>query len=198
MHKGFFTYAYLPFICFLTSCVTQFDLSSFLGFHQICPYICVMPKLHITTVINAPIQRVFDLSRCVSLHKRQFETHKIMPVHGKTSGVMDLHDHIAWKGKVGKKTRHLFQIITKYESPDFYRDEIRKGFFEFFHHDHYFKDIDNGTIMIDQIEYQLPPGIINNLFNKTCTERNVSRLLKERIKMIKEFAEGNKWQAILP
>lgn len=67
-----------------------------------------MPKLHVTTVIYAPIQRVFDLARCVSLHKRQFEKHKIMPAHGKTSGVMELNDHVAWQGKFGKKAGRYF------------------------------------------------------------------------------------------
>lgn len=52
--------------------------------------------------------------------------------------------------------------------------------------------------MIDQIAYQLPAGIINNLINRSCAEKNVMRLLKERNNLIKEYAEGNNWQAILP
>lgn len=155
-------------------------------------------KLHSTTVVYAPIKRVFDLARCVSLHKRHFEAQKILPVRGKTSGVMDMSDHILWRGKFGNKTRQFFLDITRFERPEFFREEMRKDFFEFFYHDHFFREIDNGTIMIDQIEYQLPSGLMNKLVNAPCADKAIKRLLKERNDLIKEYAEGNNWQAILP
>jgi ligand-binding SRPBCC domain-containing protein len=157
-----------------------------------------MPELHLTTVIHAPIQRVFDLARCVSLHKRHFDHHKIIPFTGKTSGLLELRDYTLWQGKIGSKKRQFVLDITQMDKPDFYRDDMRKDFFESLHHEHFFKGIDNGTIMIDQITYQLPHGIIGNLVNKSCAEKYIMMFLKERNALIKEYAEGNNWRAILP
>lgn len=157
-----------------------------------------MTDLHLTTVIYAPMVRVFDLARCVSLHKRQFDHHNIIPLNGKTSGVLEMRDYTRWEGKLGGKKRQFIMEIASMDRPNFYCDEMRKDFFESFQHEHYFREIDNGTIMIDQIHYQLPHGIIGKMINKACAEKYVNFYLKERNKMIKEYAEGNNWRAILP
>jgi ligand-binding SRPBCC domain-containing protein len=158
----------------------------------------LMPVLNLTTVIHAPAGRVFDLARCVSLHKRHFDHHNILPSSGKTSGVLDMRDYTLWQGKIGGKKRQFILDIKKMEKPEFYRDEMRKDFFDSFSHEHFFKEIDNGTIMIDQIEFELPHGVIGKLVNRSCAERNIMAFLKERNNLIKEYAEGNNWRAILP
>jgi ligand-binding SRPBCC domain-containing protein len=157
-----------------------------------------MPALNLTTVIYAPAQRVFDLSRCVSLHKRHFDLHNILPLNGKTSGVLDLRDYTLWQGKIGGKRRQFILDIKQMDTPNFYRDEMRKDFFETFIHDHFFREIDNGTIMIDQIEFELPHGLIGQIINRSCAEKNILAFLQERNNLIKEYAEGNNWAAILP
>lgn len=157
-----------------------------------------MPELHLTTVIYAPKPRVFDLARCVSLHKRQFDHHKIIPTTGKTSGLLDLRDYTMWNGKIGTKKRQFIIDIAAMDKHDFYRDEMRRDIFDSFSHEHFFKEIDNGTIMIDQITYKLPNGFIGNLVNKSCAEKYIMLYLKERNDLIKEYAEGNNWRAILP
>ncbi len=88
--------------------------------------------------------------------------------------------------------------LSEIDKPNFYRDEMRKDFFDFFHHEHYFREIDNGTIMIDQIKYQLPHGIIGKMINRACAEKYITQYLKERNDLIKTYAEGNNWRAILP
>lgn len=157
-----------------------------------------MQELQLTTMIYAPVDRVFDLTRCVSLHKRQFDHHNIIPLNGKTSGLLEMRDYTRWEGKLGGKKRQFVMEMMEIKRPDFYRDEMRKDFFEFFRHEHYFKGIDNGTIMIDQIKYQLPHGVIGRLINKTCAEKEILDYLDERNNIIKGYAEGNNWRAILP
>lgn len=157
-----------------------------------------MPDIHLTTVIHAPKQRVFDLARCVSLHKRHFDTHKIIPSTGKTSGLLEMRDYTMWNGKLGNKKRQFILDIVDMDKSDFYRDEMRKDFFDAFTHDHFFKEIDNGTIMIDQISFHLPHGFLGNMVNKSCAEKYITTYLTERNELIKEYAEGNNWRAILP
>lgn len=157
-----------------------------------------MADLHLTTVVYAPIQRVFDLARCVSLHKRHFEHHNIVPLNGKTSGLLEMRDYTRWEGKLGGKKRQFIMDLSAIDKPNYYHDEMRKDFFDFFLHEHYFREIDNGTIMIDQIKYQLPHGIIGKMINKACAEKYITQYLKERNDLIKTYAEGNNWRAILP
>lgn len=157
-----------------------------------------MPKLQFTTVIHAPIQRVFDLTRCVSLHKRHFEKHAIVPVQGKYSGLLDLRDHVTWRGKLGRKVRQIAIEVTDLKAPEYLKMEFRKELFDQFQHEAYFKSIENGTILIDQIEYELPAKAFTPFFNKNCVGKMITDLLKERNALCKEYAEGNNWHAILP
>ena len=41
-----------------------------------------MPKIHLTTFIQAPADRVFDLSRNVDLHKQSMAKYNETPVAG--------------------------------------------------------------------------------------------------------------------
>lgn len=157
-----------------------------------------MPKLQFTTLIHAPGQRVFDLARCVSLHKRHFEKHAIVPVQGKFSGLLDLREHVTWKGKFGRKVRMLAVEVTEMKAPDYFKMEFRKEFFDRFLHEVYLTEIDNGTILMDQIDFSLPTKAFSPFMNNRCAEKMITDLLNERNALCKEYAEGNNWHAILP
>ncbi|MBD0294000.1 MAG: cell division protein, partial [Flavisolibacter sp.] len=45
-----------------------------------------MPFIHLTTFIAAPIERVFDLSRSINLHKASMKAYNERPIAGKISG----------------------------------------------------------------------------------------------------------------
>ncbi len=157
-----------------------------------------MPKLQFTTLIHAPIQRVFDLTRCVSLHKRHFEKHNIVPVLGKYSGLLDPRDHVSWKGKFGRKVRQIAVEVTEMKAPGYFKMEFQKDLFDQFSHEVYLTGIENGTIVMDHISYELPPKTFSLNLNNRCVKKWVTDLLKERNALCKEYAEGNNWHAILP
>ena len=50
-----------------------------------------MPFIHLTTFIEAPQERVFDLSRSVALHKASMKHHEEKIIDGPMSGLMNLH-----------------------------------------------------------------------------------------------------------
>ncbi len=157
-----------------------------------------MPQLKFTTLIHAPIQRVFDLARCVSLHKRQFEEHAIVAVQGKSSGLLSFRDHTTWKGKFGRKVRMFSIEVTEIRPPEYLKMEFRKDFFDQFEHEIFLKSIKNGTILIDHIEYEIEIKGFLPLISKRCIEKTITHYLEERNAMCKEYAEGNNWHAILP
>jgi len=156
-----------------------------------------MPFIHLTTFIAAPQDRVFDLSRSVSLHKASMKHHDEKIVDGTMSGLMNLNDSVTWTAKHLFKQRRLKIKITKLQRPEYFVDEQETGDFKMMKHEHYFKAIENGTIMIDQFHFETPRGWIGRLINHFYLEKYMTQLLKERNKMIKEVAEGNLWKQYL-
>lgn len=156
-----------------------------------------MPFIHLTTFIAAPQDRVFDLSRSVDLHKASMKHHEEKIVDGTMNGLLNLNDSVTWTAKHLFKQRRLKVKITKFQRSEYFIDEQEAGDFKMMKHEHYFKSIENGTIMIDQFHFETRKGLIGRFINSFYLEKYMTRLLKERNKMIKEVAESNLWKQYL-
>ncbi len=156
-----------------------------------------MSKIHLTTFIAAPVERVFDLSRSVNLHKiSTAHTHEKI-IEGKMNGLIEEGESVTWQAKHLFKERKFTSKITVMNKPVSFVDEMVKGDFKSFHHEHHFKPTDNGTIMIDVVEFESPYGIAGELINHLYLKKYLEQLLVKRNEVIKEYAEGLKWKAIL-
>ena len=156
-----------------------------------------MPFIHLTTFIAAPQERVFDLSRSVNLHKYSMNKHQEKIVDGVMSGFMNVNDTVTWKAKHLFKERRLKIKISQLQRPDFFTDEQVEGDFVSMKHEHYFKPIENGMIMIDQFHFETPYGFWGKIINGVYLEKYMTRLLSERNKVIKQTAESNQWKQFL-
>jgi ligand-binding SRPBCC domain-containing protein len=156
-----------------------------------------MPFIHLTTFIAAPQDRVFDLSRSVDLHKMSMKQHEEKIVEGVMTGLMNLNETVTWTAKHFFKQRRLKIKITRFKRPEYFVDEQEEGDFKIMKHEHYFKTIVNGTIMIDQLHFETPHGLLGKWINKLYLENYMAQLLKERNKVIKETAEGKLWNQYL-
>jgi ligand-binding SRPBCC domain-containing protein len=156
-----------------------------------------MPFIHLTTFIAAPQDRVFDLCRSVDLHKKSMGSHDEKIVDGTLSGLMKLDDTVTWTAKHFFKTRRLKVKLSKFERPHYFVDEQVEGDFRMMKHEHYFKPIENGTIMIDQFHFESPRGLAGKILNKVYLEKYMTKLLQQRNEFIKTVAEGNQWKQFL-
>jgi ligand-binding SRPBCC domain-containing protein len=156
-----------------------------------------MPVIHLTTFIAAPVNVVFDLSRSVDLHKKSMTQFKEEAVAGTRFGLIENEDTITWKAKHLFKTRLLRVKITDMKKPDQFTDEQMQGDFKIMKHEHHFKPCENGTIMIDLFYYEVPYGAIGKIFDSFYFFNYMTRLLQQRNKTIKEFAETEKWKRLL-
>ncbi|MES1224718.1 MAG: SRPBCC family protein [Bacteroidota bacterium] len=156
-----------------------------------------MAKIHITTFIAAPVERVFNLSRSINLHKISTAHTNEQAIAGVTSGLINLNETVTWQAKHLFKTRTFTSKITAMKSPDHFTDEMLQGDFKSFKHEHYFKPIDNGTIMIDVIEFESPYGNLGKFFNAIYLKKYIEKMLIKRNDVIKEYAQSEKWKAIL-
>jgi ligand-binding SRPBCC domain-containing protein len=156
-----------------------------------------MPYIHLTTFIAAPAEKVFDLSRSINLHKISMRSSNEEAVGGVTSGLIKENETVTWKAKHLFKTRLFTSKITSMNAPEMFVDEMVKGDFKSFRHQHYFKQIDNGTILIDIVEFESPYGFIGKMVNKLLLKNYVQKLLINRNNIVKEYAESDKWQFVL-
>jgi ligand-binding SRPBCC domain-containing protein len=83
------------------------------------------------------------------------------------------------------------------DPPHFFEDTMVEGDFKSFVHRRHFKQIDNGTIAIEELSFEIPYGLAGRMFNRFYLTNYLTGILKERTEVIKAYAEGNKWKALL-
>jgi len=71
------------------------------------------------------------------------------------------------------------------------------GDFKSIRHEHHFKRIDNGTLLIDLFHFETPYGGLGRLCNSLFLTNYMKKLLEIRNQAIKEYAESEKWRFIL-
>jgi len=156
-----------------------------------------MPNIHLTTFIAAPVDRVFDLSRNVDLHKKSMIKYKEEAVAGIRFGLIEKDETVTWRARHLFKTRLLRSRITEMVKPQIFVDEQSQGDFKMMKHEHHFKPCENGTIMIDVIHFETPYGAMGRWFNTLYLTKYVRKLIEQRNNTIKEFAETDKWKRLL-
>ena len=156
-----------------------------------------MPTIHLTTFVAAPADRVFNLSRSIELHKKSMAESAEKVVSGISSGLIELNETVTWQAKHLFKTRILKSKITAMQRPFSFTDEMVNGDFKSMKHEHHFKQIENGTLMIDILHFESPFGSLGKLSNKIFLTGYLKKLLEHRNGIIKLYAESNKWTFIL-
>ena len=71
--------------------------------------------------------------------------------------------------------------ITHVNRPDYFADEQRFGPYKMWHHEHLFKETDDGKILMEDIvSYALPFGFIATLFNKLIISQKINNIFSYR------------------
>jgi ligand-binding SRPBCC domain-containing protein len=73
---------------------------------------------------------------------------------------------------------------------------IQGDFISFFH-EHFFKPIENGTIIIDIIRFETPYGFLGKLVNQFYLNSYLEKLIIKRNEVIRQYAVSDKWKALL-
>ncbi len=153
-----------------------------------------MPTIHLTSFIAAPAEVVFDLSRHIGLHKESMAGHKEEAVAGTRFGLIGKEETVTWRARHLFKERLMRVKITEMKTGEMFIDEQVEGDFKMMKHEHYFKPCDNGTILIDLLHFETPYGIFGKWFNALYLTGYMKKLLDQRNKTIREYAENGKWK----
>lgn len=159
-----------------------------------------MIRLHETTLIHAPIERVFDLARSVEVHlagNTHFGEQAIAEL-GATTGLLTLGDTVTWRARHFFIRQRLTSRITAFDPPRYFQDTMLRGAFRTMQHDHYFRTLPDGqTEMRDIFSFAAPIPLLGSIAEVLILRRYMLALLRERNAVIKQVAESNDWQHYL-
>lgn len=147
-----------------------------------------------TTIIEAPTERCFDLSRSVDLHT--VSTHRTgeRAIAGVTAGLIGLGQEVTWSGRhFGFRVTHTSRI-TALEFPKYFQDSMVRGMFRSFCHDHYFETSEGRTLMKDVLMFEAPLGLLGRAAERLVLQKHMRRLLERRNVSIRRAAESEKWR----
>lgn len=77
--------------------------------------------------------------------------------------------------------------ITHVADGQFFVDEQRIGPYRMWHHEHHFKEVDEGVEMTDIVSYALPLGILGKLAHAVFVGKKVSSIFSYRSKVIHKY-----------
>jgi ligand-binding SRPBCC domain-containing protein len=140
--------------------------------------------------IDAPIESCFDAARDLDRHVTSMQHTNERAIAGKMSGLIELHEEVTWRGRHFGVTQHFTSRITAFDRPRHFRDEMQRGAFRSFVHDHYFVAERGGTKMTDVLVFSAPLGILGLLAEKLFLRRYMERLLMTRNEALRAALEG--------
>ena len=160
-----------------------------------------MPVIELHTLIEAPIERVFDLARSLELHMQSTAGTGERAVGGVTSGLLGADQEVTWHARHLGVWQHLTSRMTEFEPPRHFRDSMVRGAFKRFDHDHWFERVGPDgahTRMRDVFDFASPLGPLGWIADHLFLTRYMRGFLERRNRLLRETAEGNDWQKYLP
>ena len=154
-----------------------------------------------STLIHAPIERCFDLSRHVEVHllSNVHSGEHALALGGVTSGLVGLSEEVTWRAKHLGVWQTLTSRTTALNSPSYFQVTMVRGIFRSMQADHLFRTTASGaTEMKDEFHIAAPLPVLGIVAEVLFLRRYMLALLRERNAVIKRVAESSEWQRYLP
>jgi ligand-binding SRPBCC domain-containing protein len=158
-----------------------------------------MVEVNLRTIIHAPIERCFDLSRSIEAHMLGTGHTKERAVSGVTSGLIGLGESVRWQATHFGIRQHLTAKVTAFERPAYFQDTMIEGAFRSMQHDHFFTKLGpEETEMKDRLLFAAPLPILGRIAEILVLKRYMRSFLKQRNAVLKRLAESDQWEQFLP
>ena len=155
-------------------------------------------RIELETLINATIERCFDLARSIDLHMASTNQTGEQAVGGVVTGLIGPGETVTWRGRhFGFMLEHTSRI-TAFDFPKHFQDEMVRGIFKRFRHDHHFEAQRGGTLMSETLEFEAPCGFLGRIVEKAVLAEHLRLLLEKRNGCIKRVAESEDWKKYIP
>jgi len=153
------------------------------------------------TVIDAPIDRVFDLSRSVEVHLLA-NVHcgeQTLVIGGVTSGLVEQGQQVTWRAKHFGVWHNLTSAATVVEAPRRLQVTMVDGIFRSMQADHLLRRLPSGaTELRDIFAIAAPLPVLGPIAEWLFLRRYMMALNRERNVVIKRVAESGEWRRYLP
>jgi hypothetical protein len=160
-----------------------------------------MIRFEETTLIDAPIERVFDLSRSVEVHllANVHDNEQALALGGVTTGLVGLGEQVTWRAKHFGLWHDLTSRATVVKPPTHFQVTMVEGIFRSMQADHLFRSLPSGaTELRDAFAIAAPLPILGPIAEALFLRRYMIALNRERNAVIKQLAESDDWQLYLP
>jgi ligand-binding SRPBCC domain-containing protein len=107
-----------------------------------------------------------------------------------TTGLLGAGDQVTWEATHFGIRQRLTSRITEFDPPNRFVDEMVRGAFARFRHEHQFLAVEGGTEMVDIFDYASPLGLLGRLADGLFLRRYMAALLRERNAYLKRAAES--------
>ena len=119
-----------------------------------------MPTFRVVTEVPAPVEVAFDLSRSIDLHLESMLASDERAVAGVTEGLIAAGEEVTWEARHFGVTWRMTSRIVEFEPPRRFVDEMVRGPFVSFRHEHLFEGDPGGTRMTDVITFRTPVALL--------------------------------------
>ena len=148
-----------------------------------------MTTFDVQTDIAAAPEVCFDLARDVAFHARSLAHTRERIVHAPDRALLELGDEVEFEGRHLGVRQRLRARITAFDRPRGFRDEMTRGAFRSFAHDHRFEPTRTGTRMTDRVRFRAPFGPIGRLVARFVLRPYLQRLIAGRADALRREAE---------
>lgn len=156
-----------------------------------------MPVIELKTIVHAPLERCFDLSRSVDMHVQSTSKTGERAIAGVTRGLLELGDEVTWRARHFGIWQNLTSRMTRFDRPRHFRDSIVRGAFSRFDHDHIFVAVSEGTEIRDVFDFTSPLGPLGRIVDVLVLRQYMTNFLEERNRILKQVAESDEWRKYL-
>lgn len=149
-----------------------------------------MIKIYTEIEIEAPIEVCFDMARNIDIHTQTVWPHtKERAIAGITTGMISGGETVTFEARhFGIRQKHK-SLISAYNRPYHFVDEMLQGTFKSMRHEHEFIDLGNRTLMKDTLCFEAPMGWIGWLVERVVLRKYMLGFLEFRNARLRELVE---------
>lgn len=150
--------------------------------------------LELTTEVNASIEDCFDAARDITIHENTVWRHtKEKAIAGRVSGKIENGEFVTFQATHFGIKQKLTSKVVKFQSPEYFVDEMVDGVFKTLRHEHHFeKKSMSSTLMKDILHFEAPFGILGWLAERLVLKSYMMNFLKYRGEQLKFILEERK------
>jgi ligand-binding SRPBCC domain-containing protein len=148
-----------------------------------------MPTVRLETLVRAPVADCFDLSLSVDAHTASMGPSGERVVGGVASGRMGPGDSVTWRARHFGLPFRMTSRITAWDRPARFVDEQVAGPFRSWWHEHTFRAVAEGTLMVDVARFEAPYGLLGRVVEALVLTGYMRRLLAQRNDWLRQELE---------